>query len=217
MALEVNDLAKVPPAVANMAFSKIANLRTLPEEEVLAFFNGLLQAAVLSRYDGDWSRVERLVDEMETRLISTARPNALRFESSPWTPFRKRLSEARIVLITTGGAYVKTSQPPFKVEDSAADASFREIPTATPREAIGVSHTHYDTSGAQADINVIFPYERLKEMAAEGVIGSLAEPFYGFMGYITGDEVNRLISETAPEVARRLAADKADAALIGTT
>src|SRR5690606_18760523 len=95
MALEINDLTKAPPAVANMAFSKVANLRNLPEEDVLAFFNGLFQAAVLAKDDGDWSRVEKVIDDLETRLISTARPNALRYESAPWTPFTKELSASR--------------------------------------------------------------------------------------------------------------------------
>ena len=36
--------------------------------------------------------------------------------------------------------------------------------------------------GAQRDPNVNFPYQRLRELAAEGVIGELAPTAYSFVG-----------------------------------
>jgi D-proline reductase (dithiol) PrdB len=33
------------------------------------------------------------------------------------------------------------------------------------------------------DINVIFPIERLQELAAEGVLGGLTGNFFSFIGY----------------------------------
>ncbi len=35
------------------------------------------------------------------------------------------------------------------------------------KTSFGVAHTHYDTSGASKDINVIFPYELMKELEAQ--------------------------------------------------
>ena len=39
-----------------------------------------------------------------------------------------------------------------------------------------------DRSGFQQDFNVDFPVERLKEMAVDGEIGSVADFGYSFMG-----------------------------------
>ena len=42
--------------------------------------------------------------------------------------------------------------------------------------------TNFDRSGFQQDINVALPIDRLRELAAEGVIGSVAGYHYSFMG-----------------------------------
>ncbi|MYD36917.1 MAG: hypothetical protein F4X20_07940 [Dehalococcoidia bacterium] len=212
MPIELRDLARLPPSIENMAFSKI-RVERLPEEEATRFFNGLYEAALLSHDDGDWSRVESYLSDWERDLISRVNPNAISFDSSPWTPFEKPLSEARIALLTTGGAYVRDTQEPY-IDD---DPSYRVISSTTPASDLAIFHVHYDTSNAEKDINVIFPIERLREMAAEGALGSLSADAFGFMGYIVGDNIPRLMEETAPEVARMLVADRVDAALIGTT
>ena len=135
------------------------------------------------------------------------------FDWSPWAPFSGPLSEARVALVTTGGVYVREGQEPF-VDD---DPSFRVIPSAAPTSDLAIFHEHYDTSNAEKDINVVFPIERLRELEAEGAIGSLAADAFGFMGYIVGDNIPRLMEETAPGAARLLRADGVDVALVGTT
>ncbi len=212
MPIELRDLAQLPPSIENMAFSKI-RVERLAEEEATRFFNGLYEAALLSHDDGDWSRVEAYLTEWERDLVSRVNPNAISFDSSPWTAFQKPLSEARIALLTTGGAYVGDAQEPF-IDD---DATYRVIPSATPVSDLAIFHEHYDKSNAEKDINVIFPIERLREMEREQRIGSIAESAFGFMGYIVGDNIPRLIEDTAPEAARILLGEDVDAALIGTT
>jgi D-proline reductase (dithiol) PrdB len=41
---------------------------------------------------------------------------------------------------------------------------------------------NFDRTGFQEDLNVVFPIDRLKELATEGVIGSVADYHYSFMG-----------------------------------
>ena len=106
MPLEMADLAKRLPT---MEFSKIANVAGLDDEEGLEFMRGLYRAAVVAKDDGDWSRVETFLDEWETKLISRPRPNALRYEDSPWHPFTKPLKDARVALIGTGPAFFVTA------------------------------------------------------------------------------------------------------------
>lgn len=212
MPIELRDLARLPPSIENMAFSKI-RVERLPEEEATRFFNGLYEAALLSHDDGDWSRVDAYLGEWERDLISRVNPNAISFDSSPWTAFQKPLSEARIALLTTGGTYVRDAQEPY-IDD---DPTYRVIPSATPVSDLAIFHEHYDKSNAEKDINVIFPIERLRDMEEERQIGSIAANSFGFMGYIIGDNIPRLMEETAPEAARMLLEEDVDAALIGTT
>ena len=66
----------------------------------------------------------------------------------------------------------------------AADAAdYRVIPAARAGDVVmdHVSTTH-DRTGFQQDVNVVFPLERLQEMADAGEIGSVADFHYSFMG-----------------------------------
>jgi D-proline reductase (dithiol) PrdB len=54
--------------------------------------------------------------------------------------------------------------------------------------------------------------DRLKESAANGMIGFVAPRHLSFMGSISAP--GRLINDTAPEVARMLVEDAADAVLL---
>jgi D-proline reductase (dithiol) PrdB len=42
--------------------------------------------------------------------------------------------------------------------------------------------TNFDRTGFQQDLNVLFPLDRLREMADRGEIGSMADYHYSFMG-----------------------------------
>ncbi len=211
MPLEPADLARSP---STMAFSKIRGVARQSEDQVLEFFNGLYRMAVEAKESGNWPSVEAFLQLWEDKLTSRSATEALRYDDSPWTPLGRPLKECRVALISTGGVYIKGQQEPYNTD---GDVSYRVIPKETPKELLGVAHTHYDTSGALKDINVIFPYERMKELEAQGVIGLFADPCYGLMGFIPRPMVQQLMEDSAPEVARRLREDGVDAVLIGTT
>ena len=61
----------------------------------------------------------------------------------------------------------------------------------------------------------MFPLDRFIELEREGVIGELAEDNYSFMGFIQRPDL--LMTETAPEVARRLKADGVQAVVLTST
>ena len=122
-------------------------------------------------------------------------------ESIAWEPLRKPLAECRVALVSTAGVHLK-SQPAHDLLDPHGDASFREIPGATPASAIAVDHSHYDTSDANADPNCVFPIDRLHELANMGIIGEVAPLHFGFMGFIPDGRLLR--DTTAPIVAERL-------------
>jgi hypothetical protein len=94
----------------------------------------------------------------------------------PWTPFRGDLADARVCIVSSAGVRKKTD-PPF---DTDGDTTFRLIDGAGA--GLTYDDTHYDHACADADINCLFPIDRLVEMQADGTIkGPTAKHFsYGF-------------------------------------
>ncbi len=124
----------------------------------------------------------------------------------PWTPLRLPLSSDTVALINTAGVHHR-ADPPFHLY---SDASFRVIPGGATPDDLQITHRGYDRRDAAQDINLVFPLPRLRELAAEGVIGRVAAEHYGFGLTIHGEEL------LAPgrEVGARLAAAGVDLALL---
>ncbi|HSB72615.1 MAG TPA: glycine/sarcosine/betaine reductase selenoprotein B family protein [Candidatus Methylomirabilis sp.] len=131
----------------------------------------------------------------------------------PWAPLRRPVKAATVALVTTGGVHLRT-QPPFDMDDPAGDPSVREIPADTARAALTITHKYYDHSAADRDLNVVLPLDRLRELAAEGKVGGVGRFAYSFMGHIEGRHLATLVADTAPRVARLLAADGAEAVVV---
>src|SRR5919198_483453 len=103
-------------------------------------------------------------------------------EDLAWTPVTKEPRDARVALVTTAGVH-RTSEEPFDDVSLEGDPTFRVIPSDVASDELMVTHNHYDHSDADKDINCLFPIDRLREMAAEGLFGELAPEFFGFMGF----------------------------------
>ncbi|UCG07925.1 MAG: hypothetical protein JSV83_04540 [Desulfobacterales bacterium] len=125
----------------------------------------------------------------------------------PWTAYNGQPSNQTFALVTSGGLYLKDSQPPFDTESIHGDTSFREIPKTVSRQDIGIAHAHYDHSLAEQDINIVFPIQRFVELENEGIIGRLTDTHYSF-SYVN-DAVS-LVSETVPELISRIKAAGVD-------
>ncbi len=121
----------------------------------------------------------------------------------PWAPVTKSVGRSTIALVTTAGVHHR-DQPPFDMKDRDGDPTFRIINLEKPLSTLMITHDYYDHSDADKDLNIVFPIERLREFEREGIIGTLADRHYGFMGHITGKHILTLINETAPAVALRL-------------
>jgi D-proline reductase (dithiol) PrdB len=136
-----------------------------------------------------------------------------RVDWRPGSALSKPLDQARVALITTAGFFLPGQQP-FDDSYRHDDCSFREIPDGTPVEKlqIGQSSDAFDHSGIEADRNLALPLERLHEMVADGVVGAGAPHHFSVMGSIIAPA--RLITESGPEIARRLFDDRVDAVLL---
>jgi D-proline reductase (dithiol) PrdB len=111
------------------------------------------------------------------------------FESRPWVD-GPPLNRRRIAMITTAGLHKRTD-PPFQM---GQPDFYRVLPAGTRGKEIVMSHgaASFDRSGYQRDLNVVFPLDRLQELANEGFIGSVADYHYSFGTPLTLQE-----SETA--------------------
>ena len=86
------------------------------------------------------------------------------------------------------------------------------FPRQLRREDLLCSHIsiNFDRTGLQEDWNVAFPVDRLRELVAEGTIGSMADTHYSFMG--ATDPLQ--MEPHARELAGRLKQDNVDSVLL---
>jgi len=119
----------------------------------------------------------------------------------PFTPFERDLSKATVALVTSAGVHRK-DQPGFNIADELGDLTFRIINGDVNAADLMVTHHHYDHTDADANINVVFPIEPLRELAAEGFIGAVAPEHIGYMGFTM--RLKEMYEQTAPEIAAEI-------------
>ena len=125
-------------------------------------------------------------------------------DDAPWTPLAKPVRDCRLALISSGGFYTR-DQPPFQENDG----SYRLIPSDTDLGQLRIYHHGYRDDDADRDPNCVFPLDRLRELAAAGVIGSLAESAVSFVTFYSA----RRDVERAGRIAAELRRMEVDAAL----
>ncbi len=125
-----------------------------------------------------------------------------------WARVTKPLSAMTVALVTAGGVH-RRSDVRFTL---AGDTSYREIPAAVKSADLMVSHGGYDNADVQRDINCMFPIDRLRELAAEGVIGAVAPTHFGLMG--GGGDIRAFTDVTGPAIVQRLREARVDAVLL---
>jgi D-proline reductase (dithiol) PrdB len=117
----------------------------------------------------------------------------------PYTPFEKDLATATVTLVSATGAYA-ADQEAFPTEDPG-DTTYRIIAGDTEASTLRIAHHHYDHSEADADPNIVFPIDTLRELAAEGVIGAVHDKHYSY-GFTT--RLKELYETTFPEIADKI-------------
>lgn len=128
------------------------------------------------------------------------------FETTPWAN-PPPVANARIAIISTAGLQRRGDRP-FSVDSS----DFRLIPGDTQAADLAMSHisTNFDRTGFQEDANVVLPLDRLRELAEQGEIGSVASMHYSFMGATHPGKME----STARHLAGLLKQDAIDIALL---
>jgi D-proline reductase (dithiol) PrdB len=133
-------------------------------------------------------------------------------EPAGLTRLIKPVSQCLVGYITICGLYRIDQQIPFDAFNAIGDSSFREIHIDTPKDRIGIAHSHYDHKHADEDLNVVWPVEQMKLFEEKGTIGHLYPWFYSFMGFIP--QSHQLEKESAPVLADRLIGDGVNAMIL---
>lgn len=140
----------------------------------------------------------------------------MEFDDTPWTPLGKPLAQCRVAVVTTAGLHLRDDKP-FNRDQPGGESTYRVIPADTEPADIVQSHFSigFDRTAIYRDINITFPIERMRELAARGVIGGPAPNHYSFMGALRDCAV--IAEQTGPEVARRLQAEGVDLVFLTPT
>lgn len=149
------------------------------------------------------ARLDKMHPGMKATLEGLPCPT---YESKPWV-CEKPLSQMRVAMISSGGLHPRGT-PNF----AGGEAGYRTIPADTAPQDIVMSHVsvNFDRTGFRQDLDTIFPMEPLAKLAEEGFIGSVASDHYSFMG-ATAPEA---MEDEARDLAKKLRADKVDAAIL---
>jgi D-proline reductase (dithiol) PrdB len=129
------------------------------------------------------------------------------FSDPAWvTP--KPLAESTVAIVTSAALYAVGDEA-----FSAGDTSFRVIDRHRRDLVLGHWSPNFDHTGVTLDLNVVFPIDRLEELAARGVIGAVAEHHISFAGN-QPDDVATIRLDSGPAAAAALRAEGVDVALL---
>ena len=119
------------------------------------------------------------------------------------------LHDCTVAIVTTAGLR-HPDQPDWGFR--SGDQSFRVFDANGPLILSHTSH-NFDRTGFVADLNVVFPIDRLREMAAEGVIKSVAPRHVSFVGNLD-ETMSTIRLDTGPAAAKVLRESGANVVLL---
>lgn len=118
------------------------------------------------------------------------------------------LASAKVAIVTSAALH-RSGDDGF----AQNDAGFRTIPREARDLVLGHWSPNFDRAGFTADLNVVYPIDRLEELAERGVIGAVAERHFSFAGN-QPDDLATIIHDTGPAAAAELVADDVDVVLL---
>jgi D-proline reductase (dithiol) PrdB len=149
------------------------------------------------------ARLEDIPEPTRTAVANLPCPS---FDTTPFVA-GPPLSKRRVAIVSSA-ALIHRGDKPFPF----GSGEYRAVPSDWSNSDILVSHVsiNFDRAGYQRDLNVVYPIDRLRELAAEGVIGSVAATHYTVMG--STDPAAMV--ESADGIAAALLADHCNAVVL---
>lgn len=135
-------------------------------------------------------------------------------DGDPFARLGKPAAEARFGLVTTGGYSIEGVHEPFTGLPDFSDAApeYHAIGLDADPGTFRIDHHGYDHRFAKEDFNANLPLDRLKEMVADGELGSVANDTLVLMGL--APNVGPLIETTIPRIVEKFRSDGVEAALL---
>ena len=114
------------------------------------------------------------------------------------------LDRATVAIVTSAALY-QSDDEAF----SAGDAGYRFIDRDRRDLVLGHWSPNFDRSAVAMDLNVVYPIDRLEELALQGMIGAVAPRHVSFAGN-QPDDVATIRLDTGPAAAAALRDDGVD-------
>ena len=118
------------------------------------------------------------------------------------------LHKARVAIVTTAGL-----RPDGQATWSEGQG-FVVLDGSQRSLTLAHASPNFDRAGLAADLNVVYPVDRLAELAERGVIGSVASQHLSFMGAQVDHTLTTLRLDTGLAAAELLKADGVDVVLL---
>ncbi len=125
----------------------------------------------------------------------------------PFTPFKDRLEDAVVCLVTTAAVRHRDDRP-FVTD---GDTSWRVISGEAEGQDLRYDDPHYDHACVDRDMNCVFPIDRLRELAKEGRIRGLTARHFS-LGY--SQALRELREKTIPALVREVDRERPGAVLL---
>lgn len=87
------------------------------------------------------------------------------------------LKDATVAIVTSASLHHSDD-----ADFAPVDAGYRVLDRSRRDIVVGHWSPNFDATGVAADLNVVFPIDRLEELAADGVIGRVAEVHLAYAG-----------------------------------
>lgn len=110
------------------------------------------------------------------------------------------LNQVKVAIVTTAALH-RQNREGFELGDS--DFHYEILPRDARDLALGHHSVNFDRGGFAADINVVYPIDRLEELADDGIIGAVAESHYAFAGNQSAT-VSEIRLDSAPRCANEM-------------
>ena len=128
------------------------------------------------------------------------------FETRPFVS-GPPLADRRVAIVSSA-ALIRRNDAPF----AFGSAEVRFLSADAPLNDLLISHVsiNFDRSGYQRDINTVYPIERLRELAAQRTVGSVAATHYTVMGSTEPS----MMEGSANQISGQLRQERVDAVLL---
>ncbi len=184
------------------------------KDEITGYMPKGIRENVFRQERGSKRAVEMLVNKIQGKEFTTEYPMPT-FDRVDPAPAVKDITKARIALVSSGGPVPKGN--PDHIESSSASKygkySLEGIDDFTPENG-ETAHGGYDPVYANEDLDRVLPVDVVKEMLANGEIGSLHPYWYATVG--NGTSVANA-KKFGTEIGKQLKEDGVDAVILTST